>query len=123
MTTDAQRRAAILTSFRSQFPAASYPDLAVSDDIVNLAIPVAEAIHSKASLATLYLVAHLITVRPENGETLGEVSSEAIGPKTINYITQATEGPHAFYTRTEYGRQFLEMERRVTSGVFAVGVY
>ena len=105
---------------------ALFPEIADIDDIdvlIDRLYDTVRSMHNTSSLAQMYLLAHFITVRPANGETLGEVSSEQIGPKTVQYVTQATEGPDAFYTRTEYGRQFLELNRRVTGGAFGVRVH
>lgn len=108
---------ATLATFREQFPELA----AVTDELVERSLAFAKEIHTANVLCTLYLTAHLATV-PIDQETPGEVKSETVGPKSAAYWTQATSGDDAFYTRTEYGRRFLVLERRTTTGLFKMRV-
>ena len=109
---------ATLQDFRETFPELA----AMTDDAVQRNIDLAEQIHDINPTCTLYLTAHLLTV-DISGDNPGEVKGETIGPKSADYMTQAASGDEAFYTRTEYGRRFLTLERRVLSGPFRVRVF
>lgn len=106
-----------LATFRTQFPELS----TTSDDVVQRNLELALDLHDTSARATLYLTAHLATL-PLDGESPGELTSESIGPKSAEYMTQAETGDESFYTRTEYGRRFLALSRRATAGLFKVRV-
>ena len=106
-----------ITEFRTQFPELS----TITDAAITTNLTLAAHIHDISKLATLYLAAHLATI-PTDGETPGEIVSEDIGPKSAEYSTQASEGDDAFFTRTEYGKRYLVLAKRVTSGPFRVRV-
>ena len=114
--------AADLAAFR-----AAYPELgATSDDIVSARLRDAQTIHRARESLTLLCAAHLIILgahgtEPDDGA--GEVSREKIGPKEIEYKTQAEAGWQAFFTRTSYGRLFLIMERRTPAVALSARVY
>ena len=117
-------------SFRAKFPeftTDNYTDAAVARWIAT-----ARTIHDRSLEATGFLTAHLLTIANADGVLggspnvavpdggAGEVRSETIGPKTIDYMTQARGDGEAFYTRTSYGRTFLEIERRNPERVLSV---
>lgn len=78
-------------------------------------------IHDASERATLYLAAHLAAVSLQ-GDTPGETTSETIGPRSYDVVAQARSGDDAFYTRTEYGRRYLVLSKRVTTGLYKVMV-
>ena len=112
-----------VVEFREQFPefvAADYPDATVERFI-----EVAAFIHNVRQIAHLYLTAHLLKL--EDGRDAGaaassEVQSEGAGPLRVTYKTQAEDGDEAFYTRTEYGRTFLTMEKRTPRAIIGAVV-
>ena len=105
-----------VAEFRAQFPTA-FPVATHPDTLIEARISEARQIHAVRKLATLYLTAHLIAVdaentgKPDGGS--GVVTSEKIGPRTVNYATQAgggregTDKRRAFFATTSYGRRFL----------------
>ena len=108
---------ATLAGFRSRFPAFQ----STADADVMNALDEAMSIHNVRALATLFLVAHLLTLNAHvtaGTAASGEVESEGAGPLRVTYVTQAESGGRgagsreAFYTRTEYGRRFLNLEKR-----------
>ena len=112
----------MLAWFREEFP--EFEDL--SDQGVETWLDRAVEIHSLSDTATLYLAAHLVALdREESGEVVdhgaGVITSETIGPKSVTYMTQARSGDETFFARTQYGRLFLTIERRVTA--FSVRVF
>ncbi len=106
--------------FRKEFPEFSE----VTDDAVQRWIERASEIHATSETATLYLAAHLVAVdREDSGvdDGAGVVVGESVGPKSVQYKTQAESGDQAFFARTKYGRLFLTLERRATA--FSARVY
>lgn len=106
-----------LATFRTLFPELS----GTADDVVQRNLDAALDIHDTSARATLYLTAHLSTV-PVAGDTPGEITSETIGPKAAAYRPQAESGDESFYTRTEYGRRYLTLAKRATTGLYKVRV-
>ena len=88
------------------------------------AITLASRLHNKSAEALLYLTAHMLALEEEQigAETrnglepdggAGVVTSEQIGPRRIDYLTQAGDDERrAFYVTTSYGRTFLALEDR-----------
>ena len=119
---------ATVDGFKARFPTFTQSDAAIED-----ALEEAKAIHDKRALATLFLVAHFLTLDAgiaDGTVASGEVESEGAGPLKTAYVTQAESGGRgtgsreAFYTRTEYGRRFLNLEKRTPGfviGARAVG--
>ena len=115
-------------AFRATFPEfndGDYPDPAITGWITQ-----AKALHDVSGWATLFLAAHLITIARADGAGIheldggdGEVSEETIGPKRVMYVTQAKKDGESFYTRSSYGRRFLELERRAAGRVMSARVY
>ena len=109
-----------LAGFRTQFPEL---DAAVATDVaVERALEEALELHSLSPRATLFCTAHLLTLeadRVSGKQRRGEIAASGAGPLRASYRTQADNGWEAFFTRTEYGRRFLLLERR-TPG-FAIG--
>ena len=106
----------MLAWFREEFP--EFDD--VADSAVNVWLGHAAEIHSLSETATLYLAAHLVALDGEDsvGQVdggAGVITSETIGPKSATYMTQARSGDETFFARTQYGRLFLTIERRVTA--------
>ena len=111
---------ATVATFREQFP--EYAEVADHpDDAIQRMLDVAKTIHAIRPLATLYCTAHFYKIeemRQAGISASGELLSERAGPMSVNYVTQAeTSGfgvgsRQAFFTRTEYGRQFLILEHR-----------
>ena len=119
--------AADLAAFRSQFPEFKVADY--DDVIVNRVLTEAKILHSIQELATLYCAAHILVLEQEKYDEQGNlklapdggsgvVSKETIGPRTIEYVTQAGDPQdrhsrrRAFFAGTVYGRFFLELEAR-----------
>ena len=104
-----------VAEFRAQF-GADFPETTYPDATVEARIKEARLIHAVRKLATLYLTAHLIAIDAENtGEPdggSGVVTSEKIGPRQVDYATQAggterSKARRAFFATTSYGRRFL----------------
>lgn len=102
-------------AFRARFPAPLFADK--DDTAVALAISDAQLLHTRNETAVLYLAAHLLaldseqTGRPDGGA--GVVQKEKIGPRDIQYLTDAgTDERRAFYATTSFGRRFLALEDR-----------
>ena len=118
-----------VTAFRDQFPKTRhFPE--VDDADIESALDEAKLIHSVRVLATLYCAAHLLALDQEYLDAQGQpvtdpdggagvVVSEMIGPRRIDYITQAGDDERkAFFVTTTYGRRFLNLEARTP----AVGI-
>ena len=123
------RIAALLPAFRAQFPEfapADYPD-----SVVTMWLECARGIHRLSEKATLFLTAHLVALDAEEraGGAAGvdgggnEYEEEQIGPKRVRYRKQSADERDTFYTRTSYGRLFLQLERRTPAHAMAVRVY
>ena len=79
---------ATLAGFRSRFPAFS----STADPDVMNALDEAMIIHNVLALATLYLVAHFLTIDAQvkaGTASRGELSSAGAGPLRAEYVTQA----------------------------------
>lgn len=102
--------------FRARFP--EFTSAQFTNQMVQSAVVTAKSIDSTRREATLYLAAHLASVwRAEGGVDpdggSGAVSAETIGPRTVQYLTQAAPVPgssgsqDAFFERTSYGRTYM----------------
>ena len=108
--------------FRERFPEFGW----CGDSAIETMLELAGEMHSLSETATLYLAGHLIKLDREEGrngvdEGAGVVTNESIGPKTVQYKTQAERESDVFFERTPYGRMFLVLEKRATA--FSVRVY
>ena len=86
-------------------------------------------IHRWKELAVLYCTAHLLTLDTENAAAhdggSGVVDSEALGPKKVSYVTQASAedtARAAFFSTTSYGRRFLALEEATPRARFGAMV-
>lgn len=110
--------AATLTDFRAQFPEFA----TTADAVVERFLSVAAEMHGIRNTATLYCTAHLLRLEADRAAGTasgGEVTDERAGPLWQSYKSQADAGWETFFTRTEYGRMFLTLERRTPR--FAIG--
>jgi len=113
-----------VSDFRSYFPG-SFSDS--PDDQIARTINEAGLLHDKSEEATLYLTAHLLAVKSEFADSpdggAGIVSKEAMGPRSIEYMTTAGESEkRAFYSSTGYGRMFMAIEDRTPSARIAARI-
>ena len=113
----------LLADFREQFP-----ELAdAPDSVATQWLDIAGDIHSASDHALLWCAAHLVAVDQAEGRRVdsgaGEVEEEQIGPKRVRYRAQAKDDRDTFFTRTSYGRMFLQLERRAPAVAMAVRVY
>ena len=103
----------------SEFGAAAFPAALVSDLIAE-----AYSITDVSREATLYCVAHLLSLeeqnhaRPDGGS--GEVVTETTGPFTANFRSQADSGRDVFFSTTPYGRRVMTLERRSPKAVMGI---
>lgn len=116
-----------LAEFRTRFPEFS----TTGDAQVNRRLAEAQEIHNLRATATYYCCAHLLALdevrTAQQADTdldkvddgAGEVQSEGAGPSQTLYRTMAEEGREVFFTRTDYGREFLTQEKRTPAYVFA----
>ena len=111
-----------LAEFRQRFP-----EFAATDDaVISSLIPQAYEISDVSAEASAYCLAHLVSLeaeRPADGAPdggAGVVRSETIGPRRIDYMTQAARNREAFFEPTIYGRRVLTLESR--SPMAAIGV-
>lgn len=108
--------AADRAAFQEWFPGEPFSGLEPA--AIDRAIAEARQLHDWNEIATIYLAAHLLAVDTEQGALQpdggsGVVQSEQIGPRRINYLTQAGEDERrAFYATTPWGRRFLALEDR-----------
>ena len=100
--------AATLAGFRTRFPEFA----ATADNLIDLAIEEALLIHALRELATLYCAAHILKLDSDETPQTGEINMARIGPGAMRYKTQADTGKDVFFTRSEYGRRFLTLEKR-----------
>lgn len=119
--------AADLVSFRGMFPEFDR----VKKEVLIRSFATGEALFRGRGVARLYLVAHLLelALRTSYGTGLdvsehgGEVTSVQIGDHRLSYMSQAVStgkgSREVFFTRTEYGRTFLEIQKR--TGLFTFG--
>ena len=111
--------------FRRLFP--EFTDVKYSDDVIAHISDVASEIHNASYNALTYLIAHLLTLEsehvamPDGGS--GVVMKERIGPREVEYITQARTGRDTFFARTSYGRQFLVLEQGSPSWAVSTRVF
>ena len=111
-----------VAEFREKFPEFSTTD----NDTVSQLITEAYVITDVSRTATLYCIAHLAALMAETTAKLdggsGVVKSETIGPRKIEYMTQATTEREAFFAITAYGRRVLRIESRTPRAVMSVVV-
>ena len=113
--------------FREHFPPPAFES--IPDALVETRIVEALRIHRWSELAVLYCTAHLLTLDAENVAAhdggSGVVDSEALGPKQVSYVTQASAeatARAAFFSTTSYGRRFLALEEATPRARFGAMV-
>lgn len=127
-----------LAEFRQRFPEFTYtaaagdePASGVSDSVISPLIAQAYEISDTSAEASVYCLAHLVSLEVErltdasNGAPdggAGVVKAETIGPRRIDYMTQASKGREAFFEPTFYGRRVLTLESRTPEAVIGVVV-
>ena len=115
----------LLADFREMFPEFGVADY--TDDVVVGWIETARAIHALSDRALIWCAAHLLALdRDEGRETdggAGIIQSESIGPMRLTFQTQAKDQREVFFSRTSYGRMFLQLEHRTPAMAMAVRVY
>lgn len=114
-----------LAAFQAQFPELTAITQAKVDRYGAVAL---EITGSTSAMCVLYLTAHLFSLgevensgEPDGGA--GEIKQEMTGPYSRTFVTQASKDGEAFYTRTPYGRMFLELERRSPAKHFRARVF
>ena len=105
-----------LTKFREQFPELS----TTTDAVITRNETVAKSMVRGSEIQLLYAVAHLATVDDGQG---GEITETKIGSVSVKYRTPAKDVRDTFWTRTEYGRIYLELRSRDASTGIGVRVY
>lgn len=105
-----------------------FPTFEGQDDLIEFLIPEAQRLVQDSWNAAdqitgqMYLVAHMVVMEGQ-ADSL-PVVSESLGPISTSYAFDPKAHP---YTRTEYGRRFLEIRGRNTAGgagvVVVGGVY
>ena len=98
------------------------------DTEISAAIKLAAEMSSSTRSTLELLAAHITLVhKKEFGFEIdggsGELMSESLGTKSNHYKTQAATNRETFFTRTAYGRTFLELEKRTPSRVVSVRVF
>ena len=104
---------ATVAGFRQQFP--EFPASSIDDDAVERWLAVAKTIHATRETCTLYCAAHLIELerlRAAGTPARGETTMQRAGSITSVYKAQADTDGDAYFTRTEYGRTYLILEKR-----------
>ena len=112
-----------LADFRSRFP-----EFSTADSAVERVLARAKRFHALTVEGWLLAAAHLLALVDDTAAYdggAGVVTSETIGPRTIDYETVSEgDGRRVFFASTRYGREFLTVEdytpRRRISAV-AVG--
>ena len=101
---------------------ARFPELIgdLPDTKLTSYISMACELFSSSKTGILYLTAHLVVLeRHEGGDQMdggsGEITSETMNRKVLQYRTMAENDRDVFYTRTIYGRMFLAFEKRSPS--------
>ena len=109
-----------LAEFRARF--ASFAT--VADDVVETTIEEAHQLADTSHTASLFCVAHLLTLLAEETAELdggsGVVSKETIGPRIVEYVTQAMTAREAFFGTSAYGRRVLAIEGRTPKAAMGV---
>ena len=82
----------------------------------------AQIFYNRRKQGMIYVAGHLIVLakaeRPGPGPAVvdvglqSNVESESIGPLSVRYRQEAREDHDAFFSRSTYGRMFIEMEKR-----------
>ena len=113
-----------LADFRARFEDSQANDAAVSG-----ALEDAKRLHAVTFTGWLECAAHLLVL--DDGvsaldQGLGEVKSETIGPRIVQYSTMAGDGDdsgrRAFFSTTRHGRRVLAIEARTPRLVISAGV-
>ena len=111
-----------VADFRAKFP----EFVGTADAAVSTLITEAYGITDVARSATLYCIAHLAALEAESTAKLdggsGVVKSETIGPRKVEYMTQAKTEREVFFATTAYGRRVLRIESRTPKSVMSVAV-
>ena len=111
--TDAATIQTLRAAFRDQFREFT----TTSDSELDRALDEARHIHNIRQVVTLYVAAHILTIRATvlagtTGAT-GAVKSDRVGPLQTNYIALAKDGDiRAELARTAYGARALLLEGR-----------
>ena len=104
--------------FGDEFPGADYPDTAVSR-----ALDDAASIYNRTARGQLYLAAHYLILDTaavgEIDDGAGAVTMERIGPRSVSYMSTASGPDDAGFTRTAYGRRFVELRRQAGAGMWS----
>lgn len=112
----------MLRAFRDLFPEFSMS----TDNAVRQSLATANTMWRGSAMGQTYLAAHLMALSirsvhdnemgaSENG---GEITGVQIGDHRLNFLPQAVNKKNesgsrdTFFTRTEYGRTFLEIQKR-----------
>ena len=110
-----------LAEFRARFVVSF---ASVADDVVETAIEEAHQLADTSHDASLFCVAHLLTLLAEETAELdggsGVVSKETIGPRIVEYVTQAMTDRQAFFAVSAYGRRVLAIEGRTPKAAMGV---
>lgn len=126
--------AANLAAFRTRFyefdttrdGVSTEDDPHLTDALIEQFIADAKDINSKSERVTIFCAAHLLRLeldRRMDLDTDGESSEITVGPLGYIAVPQAKGGEwEAFFTRTEYGRQFLIYESRHRGSAIAAQV-
>lgn len=106
---------ASITDFRGEFPEFS----AVEDAVITALIKRAQYYHDITTRGIIYAAAHLHCLDKEKTADLapdggaGVVTGESIGSRSVQYATNAgSDERKAFWARSPYGREFLQIESR-----------
>ena len=104
---------------RTKFPecfAAGKPGENLTDTDLEALIVEAYGLTDITYFATLYCIAHFITLEEEalgwqdGGSDV--ISSENLGGRSVSYQVQTTENRDGFFASSPYGRKVLQYERR-----------
>ena len=110
-----------LAEFRARFPVFA---AGTSNAAIETAIEEAHQLADTSHDASLFCVAHLITLLAEETADLdggsGVVSKETIGPRIVEYVTQAMTDRQAFFAVSAYGRRMLAIEGRTPKAAMGV---
>lgn len=102
--------------FGDEFPAATYPDAAVSR-----AVDDAGSVYNRTARGQLYLAAHYLLLDAEARRDAGAspaaaVTAEQVGPRRVSYTSLAADADDSGFATTIYGLRFLELRRRAGAG-------
>ena len=113
----------LLADFRAQFPEFDGMD----EPVVLQWLETARDIHALSDRALIWCAAHLIVLDRDEERQIdrgtGEVEEDRAGPKRVRFRAQTRDERDTFFTRTRYGRMFLQLERRTPGYAMGVRVY